>query len=504
MLLKHSLNHILKDIRTKQENYWAKIKEKEILNLFHDAAKRVPAYKDFLKRNKINPKKIRTLQGFKTVPPTNKDNYLRAYSYKALFWDGQIKKPITIHSTSGSTGEPTYFQREFRFDLRREIIIENFFKLNKASVIEPTLFIITFGMGVWSAGVGIYTAAYLAINRNKLPISIVSPGVSKTEVLKILRNLAPHYKQVIIAGYPAFIKDILDDAAQEGLEIKKMNLRLVFTGEVFPEEFRDYLLSKARIKNIFLDTMNTYGTSEFGATAIETPLAILARRLLHKNKNIFRDLFGNITKTPTLAQYIPYFINFEDDNGELFITGDSPTPLIKYQSGDSGGALTFKQLKRVLSNGGINLYKECKKLGISEQIYKLPFVFVYERKNLTASLYGILIYPEFVKTALFNKRLNQFLTGKFTMLTKYDRHQNQHLEINLELKKGVKLKKGYKKIALKRIVEVLRQKSSEYKELSLNMKERVYPKLIFWPYEYPKYFTPGLKQKWVNRAKIIR
>jgi hypothetical protein len=76
------------------------------------------------------------------------------------------------------------------------------------------------------------------------------------------------------------------------------------------------------------------------------------------------------------------------------------------------------------------------------------------------------------------------------------------LEINLELKKGVKFKQHYKKIALNKIIDVLRQKSSEYRELSYNMKEKVYPKLIFWPYEYTKYFTPGIKQKWVNREKV--
>jgi phenylacetate-CoA ligase len=499
MMLKIESEAILRDLKTKKEDYWLQVKEKEILRLFHSTSKRVLAYKDFLKKHRIDPKKIKTLKDFELVPLINKNNYLRVYPYEKLVCDENIKKPITIHSTSGSTGEPTYFQRELKFDLRREIIIENFFRYNEITITGPTLLVIAFGMGVWSAGTGIYTASYLATNINKFPISIISPGVNKIEVLKILRKLAPNFKQVIIAGYPPLVKDVIDDALYENINIRKFNLRFIFTGENFTEEFRNYLSDKVGIKNIFIDTMNTYGTSELGPVAVETPLTILVMRLAHTHQNIFRGLFGDIIKTPTLAQYIPYFINFECVNGELFFTGDNTIPLVKYQSGDHGGILTFKQLKEILSKNGVSLEDEAKKLGISKYIYELPLVFVYERKNLCTTLYGILIYPEFIKTALFDKKLSRFLTSKYTMITKYDRKQNQYLEINLELKRGVGFKKHYKKIALKRIVEVLKEKSSEFRELSDNLKERTHPKLVFWSYEYPKYFTPGTKQNWVKK-----
>lgn len=487
-------------LKNRPSDDWLKVEEKEILTLFHSASKRVPAYRDFLDKNKINPEKIKTIEDFKLLPPTNKENYFNAYPYEQLFWDGKIQKPLTIHSTSGSTGEPTYFQREYNTDLRREFIIENFFKSNELTITGPTLFIITFGMGIWSAGMGIYTAAYLSVNRNKFPISVVSPGISKVETLKVLRKLATHYKQVIIAGYPPFVKDVLDEASHEGLDVKKMNLRFVFTGETFPEEFRDYLSAEAGVKNIFLDTMNTYGTSEFGATAVETPLSIAVRRLICKDDKVFKGLLGNIAKTPTIAQYVPYFVNFECNNGELFISGDNPTPFIKYQSGDHGGVLRFSEVKETLANHGLDLEEECARIGISGDIYKLPFVYIYERKNLTASLYGVLIYPEFIKTALYDKELSKFLTGKFSMSTKYDKHQNQYLEINLELKKTQTAKPGYEEAALKKIVGALTRKSSEYKELFSNMGDRVQPRLAFWPYEHPGYFTPGNKQKWVNQT----
>src|SRR3989344_5999448 len=431
-------------IKSKGTNYWMKVRERQMLELFHATSKRVPAYKDYLKKSKVNPERIETLKDFASIPPINKKNYLRVYPFDKLVWDGDIKKPITTHATSGSTGEPTYFQKEFIFDRRRELILENFFNCNELTLEGPTLFVITFGMGVWSAGMSIYTAAYLATNKNTYPISII------------------------------------------------------FTGESFTEEFRNYLSEKAGIRNIFTDTMNTYGTSELGAMAVETPASIFIRRLAQK-KNVYKELFGDGVNIPTLAQYIPYFVNFECVSGDLYFTGNNTIPLVRYQPGDSGGVFTFQQLENSLLNVDVRLKAEFEKLGISKYIHKLPFVYVYERKNLATTLYGILIYPEFLKIALLNRQLNQFLTGKFTMIRKHDKRQNQYLEINLELKKGVYFKKYYETKTLEKIIETLKLKSSEFRELYKNLQNKANPKLVFWPYEDEKYFKPGIKQTWVKK-----
>lgn len=484
-------------VKTKGADYWQAVGEKETLKLFHDASERIPAYKDFLKKNQIDPKNIKTLKDFSSVPAIDKNNYLRAYPYESLHWDGELKKPFTIHATSGSTGEPMYFQRDFKSDLKREFVIDTFFKHNKLTTTGPTLFVITFGMGVWSAGMGIYTGTYLAVNFNKYPISIISPGINKAEVLKILRMIAPNFKQVIIAGYPPFVKDIIDDAKEAGINLQALNLRFVFTGESFTEEFRDYLTLNASIQNAYTDTMNTYGSSELGPMAVETPLSILVRK--QSDKNIFKSLFGDISKVPTLVQYIPHFVNFSCVDGELFFTGNDPIPLVRYRSGDSGGTLTFDQVKDGLTQHGVDLEREVEKHQIASQVSKLPFVYVYERKSLAVTLYGILIYPEFLKAALLDPQLNQFLTGKFTVIQKYDEHQDQYLEINLELKGGVDFKKQYEAAVLERVVETLKMRSSEFGELCRNLGKRAYPRLVFWPYEHQEYFVPGSKQQWVKR-----
>jgi phenylacetate-CoA ligase len=491
---------LLKNIKEKKENFWIVKSKKEMFDLFKSASKRVPAYKDFLKKNKINPEKIKKYEDLKFIPPINKNNYIKNYDYNDLTWDGNLKKPLTIHSTSGSTGEPTYFNRNIDNDVKRAFIINYFLNNNINTIKKPTLFIIAFGMGVWSAGTGIYNALYLANNKNNLPISIISPGVNKIEILKAVKNLHKYFNQIIIAGYPPLIKDIIDEIIDEKIiNLKKTKMRFVFTGEAFPEELRDFLNRRINLDNILTDTMNTYGTSELGATAIETPISILIKRLSYKNKDIFKDIFGDINKTPTLCQYIPNFVNFECINGELFFYGNGSMPLVKYESGDNGGLLNLSFINNVFKEHNIDLNKEFIKYKIENYINELPFVYVYERKNLAATFYGILIYPEYIKKILLKEEFSKFFTGKFTMITKYDKKQNQFLEINIELKKNAFLSKKDKKNVLEKIVYGLKSSSSEYRELSNHLKKRAYPKLKFWSYGYAKYFSFGNKHKWVQK-----
>lgn len=79
---------ILKYIRTKKENFWIREGERRALKLFHLAARRVPAYKDFLRKNRVAPDKIKTYKDFQLVPTVSKKNYLREYPLEKLCWDG--------------------------------------------------------------------------------------------------------------------------------------------------------------------------------------------------------------------------------------------------------------------------------------------------------------------------------------------------------------------------------------------------------------------------------
>lgn len=499
---KYSSNELVNFIKNKKEKYWLKTGKENMLKIFRFSAKNIPAYKDFLKKNKIYSFKIKNLDEFKKLPDTNKNSYLKNYDLEKISCRCLLEKTTVFTSTSGSTGSPFYFPRGKDLDWQCSVIKNLFLKNGMVGQDNPTLVIIGFGMGVWIGGLITYKAFEIASHENSYPISIITPGINKPEIFNALKNLSPHYKQTILIGYPPFVKDIIDEAPKNGIDLKSLNIRLIFAAESFTEKFRDYIAEKAGVKNIYLDTLNIYGSADIGAMAFETPLSIFIRRLALKNKKLFREIFSEINKTPTLAQYMPNFINFEEQNGELLLTGNNIIPLIRYAIGDHGGVLTFSEIKEKLAKHGFDLKKEAKKAGIPDYIYELPFVYVYERIDFSLKLRLRDIYPEFIRDALMHKTISKYLTGKFIMETKYDKQQNQYLEVNLEMKKDKNINNTLKKLIYKEIEHFLCKKSSGPGGISEFKKGSPLLKLFFLPAENPIYFKPGAKQKWVQKINL--
>lgn len=492
----YSSDQIIRFIKTKKESFWLKVKEERAFEIFKRASKNIPAYGNFLKKNKANLNKIKNYEDFKFLPLVSKKNYLREYDLEKLSCKCLLSKETIFTATSGSTGAPFYFPRGSKLDWQYSVISKLFFKNGLLKEDESSLVIVGFGMGVWIGGLITYQAFEILSRENNYPISIITPGINKQEIFNALKNLSPHYKQTILAGYPPFIKDIIDEAPSRGIDLKKLNLRLLFAAETFTEKFRDYLVKKAGIKNLYLDTFNIYGSADIGAMAFETPISILIRRLALKRKELFRALFSDINKTPTLVQYIPLFIDFEEVNGEIVLTGDNVIPLVRYSIGDRGGVFTFGEIKEKLSRHGFDLEKEAKRAGIENHIYELPFVYVYERTDFSVKLHLREIFPEIIRDALMHNTLNQYLTGKFTITTKYNNKSNQYLEINIEVIKDKIINEKLKKLIHKRILEAMYLKSVGPGNPAEFIKKPNLIKLIFWPAEDQNYFKPGVKQKW--------
>lgn len=483
-----------------KSNEWEKIGQKGSLRLFHEVAIRVPAYKDFLKKYKINPQKIKTWSDFQELPLISKKSYLQRYPLEKLCWDGTLAKPLTFTSTSGSTGAPFYFPRQIQLDNQYSTIIETFLRNGRLEKNQKTLVVICFGMGVWIGGLITYKAFEIAANRLNYPLSIITPGINKEEIFNALKNLAPNFDQVILIGYPPFIKDIVDEAPIKKINLKKIKMRFLFAAEAFTETFRDYLVKRTGVENFYLDNLNVYGSADIGAMAYETAESILIKRLALKNKKLFLDLFSSIIKIPTLAQYNPLHINFEVVKNEVILTGDNVFPMVRYMIGDNGGVWSYSEMVEIIKRYGYDLSSIAKKFQF-KQLNQLPFVYVYERNDLSTTIYGLQIYPEIIREVLMCGSNTSFVTGKLTLVTRFDKEHNQYLEINLEMRKGreEKIGKKFEKKLYNEILKNLKFKSSEFREFFSYVQGRPLLKLIFWPYEDPTYFKQGIKQKWVKK-----
>ncbi len=492
---------LLRDLGTKPEAFWIQRGERRVLQLFHAMAGRVPAYGDFLKKQRVYPARVKTIADFKKVPLISKDNYLRQYPLEQLCWDGKFQeRHWDISSTSGSTGEPFYFPRSDAQNLQYAGTAELYLRANFEIHKKTTLYVNCFALGVWIGGLFTYEAIKLLARRGKYRITLINPGLNKIEIIKAVRNLGPQFDQVILGGYPPFIKDVIDDGIRYGLKWKKYNLGIIFSAEGFSEEFRNYIIKHAGIKNRYTGTLNHYGTVDQGTIAHETPLAVLIRRLAIQRPKLFRAIFpaSEGHRLPTLCQYDPELFFFEEANGGVVCSSYSGLPLVRYDLKDNGGVMTFVNVLASFRAAGIDILREAKKAGIANTVWHLPFVYVYERKDMAVSLGGANVYPGTIRRTLHHKALHKLVTGKFTMRIENDVRQNQHLHIHIELRSGAKrLTKGQRQLTATLILRRLLKDNSEFRSMFYDQRQgKAVPILHFWPYEHLKYFKPGGKQQW--------
>jgi phenylacetate-CoA ligase len=488
------------ELKKRPESYWEARGRKMSIKLFQDMAERVPAYKDFLQKNRFNPKLVKTVEDFKNIPLINKDNYLRQYPKEMLYWDGIFaERNWVISTSSGSTGEPFYFPRNdqqiSQYALTAELYLrENFNIQNKT-----TLYVDAFAMGAWIGGLFTYEALKQIADKG-YSISVITPGIHKQEVINSVVNLGESFDQVIIGCYPPMMKDILDLGVEQGVDWKKYNLGLIFSAEGFGESFRDHVHTTAGIENKYLGSLNHYGTVDQGTLGHETPLTTLIREEIQKNSEIFHGLFGPDRKQPTLVQVLPELFYFESVEGRLICSSNSGIPLVRYDLKDMGGILTNRQVEKVFKDFNVDFEKLLEHRQIKEHRWNLPFVYVKEREDFSVKLAGGMIYPEEIRKALLKDDFPQRLTGKFTMEVVNDKKMQPRLVVHVELRNNPIADKSLSRKIQKNIVEILLAENSEYMSNYKYFGRKIWPKIILWTYEHPLHFSSGGKHKWVKKA----
>lgn len=480
---------------------WQAIQEEHLLDTFRDAARRIPAYRKFLAQNGVSPDSIRSVNDLIRVPPVSKENYLRVHPWEELVApEALATQPLVLAATSGSTGVPFYFPRTDAKDEQSSVYHSAFLARSGLDPRKPTLVIVAFGMGVWIGGIITYEA-FNRVSKRDFPLTILTTGVNKKEIYDALRTIGQHYAQLVLCGYPPFVKDVVDDGEPNGVDWRRFDTRILCAAEAFSEDFRDYLMQKTGIADAYRGIMNIYGSADLGTIATETPLSILLRRLALKNPPLFSRLFSEATRLPTVVQYIPSFVSFEAVETRILCTADNAMPLPRYDIGDRGGILSYDEVVARCASAGLDLAKEVKDAGIADTVRELPFVYVYERADFSTKLYGAIIYAEHVRAGLQRQDVQSDVSGKFKMITNHDARQDEYLEVNVELQAGVRPSEGLKDRVTAAITESLLENSGEYGDLYGTVRDKVMPRVLLWPHEDPEHFKPGGKQRWTEKAQ---
>lgn len=468
-------------------------------NLFHQMAERVPAYKKFLSKNKIDPKRITKIEDLKKVPLVDKDNYLKINSLSDLCWDGKAKAPI-ISASSGSSGSPFFWPRSQNIEIETtyiyELFLKNIFEIHK----YKTLLVSGFSMGIYIGGTFTLNCC-MRLSQKGYPLTIVTPGINKDEIIKVIKSLSSEFEQVILCGYPPFVRDILDDGEKEGIDWKKLKLKFFFASESLSEDFRKYIFEKAGIeeKEYYFSSMNLYGTADTAIAGHETPLSTFIRKLFSQNPKECKKFFGT-DYVPSLNQYYPFFKHLEIENGEIIFTSfNTEIPLLRYNIHDRGNILSYSELIKIAQKFGYS-EKDIEKI-TGRPIWKLPYVYLYGRSDFSVTLYGLNVYTENIKSALEKPELIDIATGKFVMETKNrEDDQSQYLEIHVEVRDGVKTNKRLENKFESTIAKTLKAVNLEYNHLYQAIKSKADPEVDLRKQGDSLYFSPATKQRWVVRS----
>jgi phenylacetate-CoA ligase len=473
------------------------------LELFYNVAVTVPAYKAFLTQNGINPANIQTFADFQTLLPLTKENYLQRYPLTDLCRDGKIENCDMIAASSGSTGKPTYWSRSLSDELAITTRFEQIFHDSFFADTKSTLAVICFTLGTWVGGMFTANCCRYLASKGYL-ITVITPGNNKDEILRVVPELGAAFDQVVLLGYPPFLKDVIDTGIARGIEWQQYSIKLVTAGEVFSEEWRNLVAERVQAQNPCYDFASLYGTADAGVLGNETPLSICIRRFLAENPEVARALFGE-SRLPTLVQYDPINRFFEVKDGALLFSGNNGIPLIRYNILDNGGIVTYDAMLEFLAEWGFNPVDVLLQDGQDRQdayptgrgVRNLPFVYVFGRSNFTVSYFGANIYPENVTVGLEQPVIKEWVTGKFVLQVIEDADKNRFLSVTVELAPNVGISEDKKQEITTSILSQLQRLNSEF--ANYVPQEYQMPLVTLKLHGDVEYFPVGVKHRYTRK-----
>lgn len=387
----------------------SQLSEKKAIKAFETAAARVPAYKQILREAGLEASSVKTIEDFKNlVPVIDKAKTFGAWNnsdISQLCLDGDLKDVSLIIPSSGHGGLFS-FGLNSRKEIERsqrslDFALDTIFRVSR----KKTLLINCLPMGV-----KVYSSL----------ATIVETSVRPDTVISVIKTFSHCFEQTIIVGENSFVKKVLEDGQEAGVDWKKTRPHLILGEEVLAENMRTYF---SGILGIDPDSMETetvigssFGIAEFGLNLFyETKDLIRLRRLLQRDEKLRKSLIGLDTNNiPAILQYNPSKIYVEevpaaDGLFQLALTNledDTLIPLVRYNTKDEGIHIPYEKLQKTLKDFG---YEE------HMPQMKMPLMAVWGREKIRLNE-GFWLRPEFIKELLFRKKDIAFaLTGNFRL-----------------------------------------------------------------------------------------
>lgn len=467
--------------------------EAHLLGLFHTMVETVPAYRSFIAAHGLVPRDIKTLADFRRLPLMTKQNYMHAYALEERCHNGDLARCDMLAVSSGSTGVPMIWPRSVAHELDIAYRFEQVFSAFKAHK-RSTLAIVCFAMGSWVGGM-FTTACCRHLAAKGFPITTVTPGNKKDEIFRVVNELGPHYVQIVLLGYPPFIKDVVDSGRVAGVVWSRYSPKLVFAGEVFSEEWRELVCERIGASDPATSTASLYGTADGGVLGNETPLSIKIRKFFASQPDLAREVFGE-SRLPALVQYDPLSRYFETHNGTLVVSGDNGVPLLRYHIADQGGIIAYDEMRRIVTNVDGDQAGEMFNTD-KHETWALPFVYLFGRADFTVSFFGANIYPENISVGLEQPTVREWVTGKFVLQVMETDDRNEALNVTVELLPGVRGDATKSGVIADAVMQQLRRLNSEFTNYVPAEYQR--PLITLKDPGDPEWFPAGVKHRYTRK-----
>ena len=439
--------------------------------LFKLASAGVPAYKDYLKRSKVDLRTLKSAEDFADIPLIDKKSYINQYPLDEVLLDHA--HPPMAYASSGSSGTPTFWFRgdkqEVQAGKMHYDIFKNVFGIPQQ---ESTLVVICFSMGAWVAGNFTLYACRHVSRLGYKNLTSVTPGIEREDIFNILRTLTPNYKNLVLAGYHPFLMDIVCEAKKRGVKLPD-SIYALTAGDKFSEEWRQSFLSEIGQKAPWR-VVNIYGCADAGILGYETRASIALRTNAAQNTELYRSLFGLENNIPALVQYNPDQVYFESVGDELVLTAETVIPLVRYNIHDIGHVYTSSQINQMLQEHGFKSLP-----GLKGSNSKMNWLIKKGRTDVAVTFYALNIYPEHIQAAIDDSDLKKYLSGNYIAYSKSGREQkNERLYFEFELASNQKPSAKLSEKVCKALLVGLTKNNMEYRKLRAVLGKKAEPIVI--------------------------
>jgi phenylacetate-coenzyme A ligase PaaK-like adenylate-forming protein len=254
---------------------------------------------------------------------------------------------------------------------------------------------------------------------------------NKDAVLDIAEIMNTEKTQIIIAGYPPFLKDLAVYIKTKGYALSDFSIISIVGGQAISEAMRDIL-----IKDGFNDIYSSYGASDLDVNlASETDDEIVIRKAIEQNPGLARELYGVNKGLPMVFHYDPMNIhvecnNNESDKDDLIFTvarADRSSPRVRYNLGDKGRVYASSDVNALLAKYGI----------FHKPKTPLPLMFIWGRDSTVVFNGANLAFTELERAVTDVDANSEILKKAF--YSYHDDEGNDKLEVWLELNDGIDL-----------------------------------------------------------------